>query len=76
LVPLVKVLKLIEELNAAIGKLKRMVGRLERLSGISETTTPSRQGRKSMGAEERLEVSKRMKKYWAARRRQQGLRRP
>jgi hypothetical protein len=54
LVPLVKVLKLIEELNAAIGKLKRMVGRLERLSGISETTTPSRQGRKSMGGEERL----------------------
>jgi hypothetical protein len=71
-----KVLKLIEELNGAIEKLKRMVGRLEQLDGNSETAAPNRQGRKSMGAEERLEVSKRMKKYWANRRRQQRLRRP
>ena len=28
----------------------------------------SRRGRKSMGAEERQEVSERMKKYWASRR--------
>ena len=70
-----KVNKLIAELNAAIEKLKRMVGRLEQLGGISETTTPERRGRKSMGAEERQEVSERMKKYWANRRRQQRLRR-
>jgi hypothetical protein len=70
-----KVNKLIAELNAAIEKLKRMVGRLEQLDGNFETAAPSRQGRKSMGAEERLEVSKRMKKYWANRRRQQRLRR-
>jgi hypothetical protein len=30
----------------------------------------SRRGRKFMGAEERMEVSARMKKYWAARRRE------
>ena len=30
---------------------------------------PKRRGRKSMGPEERLQVSARMKKYWAARRR-------
>jgi len=63
--------KLIAELNAEIEKLKRVVGCLEQLRGASGTATPSRRGRKSMGAEERLQVAQRMKKYWAGRRRQQ-----
>jgi hypothetical protein len=62
--------KLIRELNAEIDKLKRVVGSLEELRGTSGTSaTPSRRGRKSMNAAERLEVSARMKKYWANRRR-------
>ena len=69
--PLMKVNKLITELNFAIEKLKRMVGRLEKLHGIPETDTPSRSGRKSMGDEERQQVSARMKKYWADRKRRQ-----
>jgi hypothetical protein len=61
--------KVIRELNAEIYKLKRVVGCLEELRGTSGTSaTPSRRGRKSMNAEERLEVSERMRKYWANRR--------
>ena len=42
----------------------RLETRLELLSGLRR----SRRGRKSMAAEERLEVSRRMSEYWAARR--------
>jgi hypothetical protein len=62
--------KLIRELNSEIDKLIHVVGYLEELRCTSGTSaTPSRRGRKSMGTEERQEVSARMKKYWANRRR-------
>jgi hypothetical protein len=62
--------KLIRELNAEIEKIKATIVCLEKLHGSSgNSATPSRRGRKSMSAEERLEVSKRMRKYWANRRR-------
>ena len=62
--------KMIQELNAEIERIKAAVAFLEELRGPSEASaTEERRGRKSMGAEERLEVSERMRKYWANRRR-------
>jgi len=64
--------KLIQELNAEVERLKRTIGCLEELKGSSVVAgRVSRRGRKSMGAEEREQVSARMKKYWAGRRKQQ-----
>jgi hypothetical protein len=37
-----------------------------------ENIMPGRRGRKSMGLEERQQVSERMKKYWAGRRQSQA----
>ena len=63
--------RLIRELNAEIERIKTAIACLENLRGTSGTSaTLSRRGRKSMSVEERLEVSERMKKYWASRRRQ------
>ena len=63
--------KLIAELNAELEALNRVIGCLEQLPrgnpGI--VATRMHRGRKSMNAEERLEVSERMRKYWANRRR-------
>lgn len=62
--------KLIAELNAEIERIKATVACLEQLRGSSSVATNgSRRGRKSMGAEERRDVSERMRKYWANRRR-------
>jgi len=48
--------------------LERTIDLLEELLS-SESPKPSkRRGRKNMGPEERREVSERMKKYWASRR--------
>ena len=62
--------KLIEQLNAEIERIKATIACLEKLRGSSGASVASRRGRKSMGAEERLQVAERMKKYWAGRRRQ------
>jgi hypothetical protein len=59
-------------------KLERVIELLEELqrSGApAAAVAPSaakRRGRKSMGSAEREEVSKRMKKYWANRRKQEN----
>jgi hypothetical protein len=61
--------KLIADLNAEIEKIKGTIACLEELRGSSSAATNgSRRGRKSMGAQERQQVSARMKRYWASRR--------
>jgi hypothetical protein len=59
-----------QRLVDAIDYLDRAIAMLESLSGPPAATR--RAGRKSMGAEERREVSLRMKKYWASRRKARG----
>jgi len=66
--------KTIDELHGELGKLDRVIAALEELQGVQLsaeglTIPPGRRGRKSMSTEERLEVSERMRKYWANRRR-------
>jgi len=67
--------KAIQDLYAEKEKLERVIASLEELQRAASGTPvlPSigrRRGRKSMGAKERQEVSERMKKYWANRRKQ------
>jgi len=66
--------KAIQDLYAEKEKLERVIASLEELQRTAAATTPllpkgaKRRGRKSMGTRERAEVSERMKKYWANRR--------
>jgi hypothetical protein len=64
--------KTILDLYAEKEKLERVIASLEELQRsarrLPELPTASRRGRKSMSPAERLEVSERMRKYWAARR--------
>jgi hypothetical protein len=53
-----------QELDQAIAALEELAGGKVNQPGLSR----SRRGRKSMSAEEREQVSERMKKYWAKRR--------
>lgn len=70
--------KAIQDLYAEKEKLERVIASLEELQraaggGIPpQPSSGKRRGRKSMGAEERQEVSERMKKYWAKRRVEPG----
>jgi len=69
--------KALQELYAQKQKLERVIASLEelRLSGRaipSLETGSKRRGRKTMGIEERQEVSKRMKRYWASRRKRRA----
>ena len=62
----------IRYLRAEVEKLDRVIASLEKLLSEPEASLEGpvkRRGRKSMGAEERLQVSARMKRYWAKRRR-------
>ena len=53
-----------KRLEGAIAELERQLGE------VTGTDAPTeRRGRKSMSPEERLQVSRRMRKYWASRRR-------
>jgi hypothetical protein len=50
-------------------KIDRVIASLEKLQAITPTTAaPRRPGRKSMNDQERREVSARMKRFWAERR--------
>ena len=65
--------KAIRDLYAEKARLERVISSLEELQRKADQS-PSpphrskRRGRKSMNANERQEVSERMKKYWASRR--------
>jgi hypothetical protein len=63
--------KLISELREREQKLSRAIAELQAvISPREDGEVPflkSRRGRKSMGTAERLEVSRRMKQYWARR---------
>ena len=52
-------------------RVERLIGILESMLSDTAGSMPaprSRRGRKSMSAEERQQVSERMRKYWASRR--------
>ena len=65
--------KLLQDLNAEKDRLERVIASIMELHRATGGEIPSapdsgkRRGRKSMGPEERQEVSERMKKYWASR---------
>ena len=59
-------LNLNDTLRALRWELDRINRAIATLESIPENPTPKpRRGRKSMGQEERTEVSRRMKSYWA-----------
>jgi len=65
--------KTIQDLYAEKDKLERVIASLEELQRAADANSQvmgrsKRRGRKSMGSQERQEVSERMKKYWAGRR--------
>lgn len=65
--------KTIQDLYAEKEKLERVIASLEELQRAADANShvmgrAKRRGRKSMGSQERQEVSERMKKYWASRR--------
>lgn len=65
--------KVIQDLYAEKEKLERVIASLEELQKTAGTLpqipqASNRRGRKSMNSNERQEVSERMKKYWASRR--------
>jgi hypothetical protein len=58
-------------LHAQKEKLDRVIASLEELQIItSKAAAPRRPGRKTMNKEERREVSARMKRYWAERKKE------
>ena len=66
----------IQDLYAEKEKLERVIASLEELQRTAGSlpataTGGKRRGRKSMSAKERQEVSERMKRYWANRRKRQ-----
>jgi hypothetical protein len=60
----------IRALRFELEKVATTIRKLEELQQ-EYGSSPSRRGRQSMGARERQEVSKRMKRYWAGRRQKQ-----
>jgi hypothetical protein len=60
----------IEQLRREKEKLERAIASLEDLQAAVPKTTPERPltGRRFIGAEERREISERMKRYWSNRR--------
>ncbi|HJT88502.1 MAG TPA: hypothetical protein VJ732_11615 [Bryobacteraceae bacterium] len=66
--------KLLRELYAQRDKLQQAIASLEELQRESagRALIRSGRGRKFMAAEERMEVSERMKRYWASRRKSEA----
>jgi len=69
------VIKALRELHEEKRRLDRVIGALEatlEAQAGNRLTQKTRRGRKSMSAEERIEVSRRMSEYWAAKRAQRN----
>ena len=65
--------KVIRKLRGELREVKKAIAVLEKaLRNQAATPAPVRRGRRSMGPEERRQVSQRMKLYWAARRGKQS----
>ena len=64
--------KTIAEFRARKEQLERVIAQLEEIRAGQARARPKRRGRKSMDAQERAEVSRRMKNYWKNRARQKG----
>ncbi|HTR38758.1 MAG TPA: hypothetical protein VMH80_22785 [Bryobacteraceae bacterium] len=64
------IVKTLKELYEEKKRLDAAIARLE--TRVGPRLAKSRRGRKSMGAAERQEVSRRMRRYWAARRAAKG----
>jgi hypothetical protein len=62
----------IRDLRAEIQKIDAVIAQLEALNEVGVVKTRSTRGRKAMGESERREVSERMKRYWASRRKARG----
>lgn len=69
--------KVLKDLYTQRERLEHVITSLEALQQGSAGELPAlkktNRGRKSMGPEERREVSERMRKYWAARRKKKTL---
>ena len=73
--------KAIQDLYAEKEKLERVIASLEELQRTAGSVAElprgvQRRGRKSMNASERQEVSERMKRYWASRRKGESPEQP
>ena len=62
------VIKTLRELHQEKRRIDAAIASLEGRLKLSSATPKRRRGRKSMSAAERIEVSKRMERYWQARR--------
>jgi hypothetical protein len=60
----------IRQLELQKRKVELVIAELEQLQGKEGGVSSNRRGRKSMGSEERQQVSERVKRYWANRRKQ------
>ena len=65
--------ELYEERKRLDGAIAALESVLEANANSPNSDPPSRRGRKSMSREERLKVSERMRKYWAARRKKAAM---
>jgi len=62
--------RVIRDLHEELEKLNKVIAAIEQFQHTGTLPQQRRRGRKSMGEEERKEVSERMRKYWASRRQQ------
>lgn len=62
------VLKAIRELHEELSRVDAMIAVLEERVKSTPRASQSKRGRKKMSRQERLQISERMRKYWANRR--------
>jgi hypothetical protein len=64
--------KTLDHLRWRLAQIEEALAFLERRQALPTTPARSKRGRKSMGAEERLAVSERFKRYWENERLKRG----